>query len=152
MDFCLGFWNFGELDDETVPGLGAVLSDLLEDGNEQDQEAFMDPADIETVFNLEVEPVPMSSDPYDHPTMPSLTNVTTFNKVPNVEIVSEQIPAPPGRQRLYGNATKPTAEPIPTDVLNDKLDLFKHMYDNSTDGESVIDLFVTASNIRMKKI
>ena len=38
--------NFGELDDETVPGLGAVLSDLLEDGNEQDQEAFMDPADM----------------------------------------------------------------------------------------------------------
>ena len=57
--------NFGELDDEIVPGLGAVLSDLLEDGNTQDQDAFMDPADIETVFDLEIEPVPMSSDPKD---------------------------------------------------------------------------------------
>ena len=46
--------NFGEFDDETISGLGAVLSDLLKDGNTQDQAAFMEPAGIETVFDLEI--------------------------------------------------------------------------------------------------
>ena len=33
--------NFGELDDETVPGLGAVLSDLLENGNTKKKLHFL---------------------------------------------------------------------------------------------------------------
>ena len=33
--------NFGELDNETIPGLGAVLNDLLKDGDTQDQEALL---------------------------------------------------------------------------------------------------------------
>ena len=46
--------NFGEFDDETISRLGAVHSDLLEVGKTQDQEAFMDPAGIEMVFDLEI--------------------------------------------------------------------------------------------------
>ena len=46
-----------------------ILNDLLEDGGTQDQEAFMDSADRETVFDSVIEPVPMSSGPYGHPTM-----------------------------------------------------------------------------------
>ena len=46
--------NFGEFDDEIISGLAAVLSDLLKDGNTQDQEAFMELAGIETVFDLEI--------------------------------------------------------------------------------------------------
>ena len=99
--------NFGELDDEIVPDLEAVHEELIENGSSQEQAAFMDPADSEqTTFDLEIEPIPMTTDPYGHPTLPFLQNATLFNKVPNVEIIGEQVPADP-RSRLYGNASKP---------------------------------------------
>ena len=57
--------NFGELDDEIVPDLEAVHEELIENGSSQEQAAFMDPADSEqTTFDLEIEPIPMTTDPY----------------------------------------------------------------------------------------
>ena len=37
--------NFGELDDEIVPDLESVHEELIENGNSEEQAAFMDPAE-----------------------------------------------------------------------------------------------------------
>ena len=136
--------------EENVSDLDEVVEEIL--NNDNRGEALMDPADIEVQFDLEIEPVSMENDPYAHSAMPSLANATSFIKVPNVAIVGEQIPAP-RRTRMYGNATKPVAELIPSHVYEDKQLLFKYMYDNADNGEeSLVDLIIVASNIRMKKI
>ena len=111
----------------------------------------MDPADAGSEFDLEIEPVSMNYDPYDHSTMPSMRDTILYNKVPNVELVREQEPSAP-ISRMYGYGTKPVAESIPVEILDDKLALFKYMYDNPDHGESIIDLYVKATNIRKKKI
>ena len=130
--------------------LEEILEELFESEESEENATLTEPAEDEPLFDLEVEPVSMNEDPYDHPTMPSLSNITTFTKVPNVEIVGQQIPMP-RRTRMYGNATKPVAEAIPSDVCEDKLGLFKFVYDNDRE-ESILDMVVVATNIRKNKI
>ena len=105
--------------EEDVPELEELLEELFESEESEENTTLIGPAEDEAqeeaLFDLEVEPVSLNVDPYDHPTMPSLSNTTTFTKVPNVEIVGRQIPMP-RRTRMYGNATKPVAEAIPSDL------------------------------------
>ena len=77
--------------EENVPGLEELIEEMFGSDEREELEAVMDPAEAEVHFDLELEPVPMDFDPYDHPTMPSLSNTANFTKVPNVEIVGEQI-------------------------------------------------------------
>ena len=77
-------------DEESPEGLEELLVEIIENEELEEVEGLTEP-DIE--FDLETEPVTMNEDPYDHSTMPSLSDTTSFTKVPNVEIVGEQIPA-----------------------------------------------------------
>ena len=77
-------------DEENAPGLVELLEEIVENEEREELEGLAEP-DVE--FDLETEPVTMNEDPYDHSTMPSLSDTTSFTKVPNVEIVGEQIPA-----------------------------------------------------------
>ena len=97
--------------EENAPGLEEALEEIFENEDHEELDGLMDPADADCELELEMEPVSLDYDPYGHSTMPSLTNTANFTKVPNVEIVGEQIPAP-SRTRMYGNARKPVASKI----------------------------------------
>ena len=62
--------------------LEEILEELFESEESEENATLTEPAEDEPLFDLEVEPVSMNEDPYDHPTMPSLSNITTFTKVP----------------------------------------------------------------------
>ena len=137
--------------EKNAPGLEEALEEIFENEDREELEGLMDPVDADDELLLEIEPVSLDYDPYGHSTMPYLTNTASFTKVPNVEIVGEQIPAP-SRTRMYGNARKPVADAIPSHVFEDELQVFKYIYDNENDEESILDIIVVATNIRMKKI
>ena len=73
-------WRMAEDHEENVPGLEELIEEMFGSDEREELEAVMDPAEAEVHFDLELEPVPMDFDPYDHPTMPSLSNTANFSR------------------------------------------------------------------------